>query len=213
MRNYYQSQLDLIDKNIKDMGLMLENEIKNSVLCLTSNDEELINITKQINIDVGKSEKGLESLCLNIILHQQPVAGDFHLVSAVLKMITDMKRIGDIAEDVAELSTQINKSYKSDVMNDIVKMGQLSINMLKNTINSYIQQNTEIARNMCKSDDKVDELFTISKEKIVNIIKIDEDYADEAPDILMMAKYFERLCDHIVNMSEWVLYAFTGNKK
>ncbi|MEE0929851.1 MAG: phosphate signaling complex protein PhoU [Acutalibacteraceae bacterium] len=212
MRDYFQLQIDSIDKSLIEMGLQLESAIDNAILTLTTQDERLLVEAKQIELGVNKMEKELEGLCLNVILRQQPVASDFHLVSAVLKMITDMERIGDIADDVAALSVMIKECRDTDILNDIIGMGRKSVEMLKSGIDSYVSRDVKMAIETCRSDDEVDEMFVSVKQRLIDMIKLEEKGADEAPDLLMIAKYFERLGDHCVNIAEWVVYAFTGNR-
>lgn len=212
MRDYFQLQIDAIDKSLIEMGLQLENAINNAILTLTTQDEKLLVEAKQIELDVNKKEKELEGLCLNLILRQQPVASDFHLISAVLKMITDMERIGDIADDVAALSVMIKECRNSNILNDIISMGRKSVEMLKSGIDAYVSRDVKMAIETCRSDDEVDEMFVSVKQRLIDMIKSEEKGADEAPDLLMIAKYFERLGDHSVNIAEWVVYAFTGNR-
>ncbi|MEE1057368.1 MAG: phosphate signaling complex protein PhoU [Acutalibacteraceae bacterium] len=212
MRDYFQLQIEAIDKSLIEMGLQLENAINNAILTLTTQDEKLLVEAKQIELDINKMEKELEGLCLNVILRQQPVASDFHLVSAVLKMITDMERIGDIADDVAALSVMIKECRNSNILNDIIRMGRKSVEMLKSGIDSYVSRDVKMAIEICRSDDEVDEMFIDVKQRLIDMIKSEENGADEAPDLLMIAKYFERLGDHSVNIAEWVVYAFTGNR-
>lgn len=212
MRDYFQLQIDAIDKSLIEMGLQLENAINNAILTLTTQDEKLLVEAKQIELDVDKMEKDLEGLCLNVILRQQPVASDFHLVSAVLKMITDMERIGDIADDVATLSVMIKECRDTDILNDIISMGRKSVEILKSGIDAYVSRDVKLAIETCRIDDEVDKMFVNVKQCLIDMIKSEEKGADEAPDLLMIAKYFERLGDHSVNIAEWVVYAFTGNR-
>lgn len=212
MRDYFQLQIDDIDKSLIEMGLQLEDAIDNAILTLTVQDEKLLAGARQIELDINKMEKELEGLCLNVILRQQPVASDFHLVSAVLKMITDMERIGDIADDVAALSVMIKECRKSEILNDIISMGRKSVKMLKSGIDAYVSRDVKLAIETCRSDDEIDDMFVSVKQRLINMIKSEEKGADEAPDLLMIAKYFERLGDHSVNIAEWVVYAFTGNR-
>lgn len=212
MRDYYQSQLDSINKNLIDMGLLLEDAIQNSILCLKSADRNIINAASKMELDIERMEKDLEGLCLNVILRQQPVAGDFRFVSSVLKMITDMKRIGNITEDIAMLSAMIKACRNSMYLNDIIAMGKITVQMLKNSIDAYVNRNIESAFIARDADDEVDEYFDSVKEQLIAMIKSDARGAEEAPDLLMIAKYFERLGDHCVNVAEWVIYAFTGRR-
>ena len=212
MRDYFQLQINEIDKSLIEMGLQLEEAIENAILSLTVQDEKLLTGARQIELNINKMEKELEGLCLDVILRQQPVASDFHLVSAILKMITDMERIGDIADDVATLSVMIKECRNSEILSDIIDMGRTSVKMLKNGIDAYVSRDVRLAIETCRSDDEIDDMFIKVKQRLIDMIKSEEKGADEAHDLLMIAKYFERLGDHCVNIAEWVVYAFTGNR-
>lgn len=213
MRDLYMAQLNGINNDVIDMGLVLGNAIENSILCLKDNDVKPVKAAREIELDIDKMEKNIESQCLNVILQQQPVASDFHFVSATLKMITDMERIGDITDDIASLSVMIKVCRGSKVLEDIIEMGKISIEMLKGSIDAYVNRDVKAALNVCKTDDRVDDYFNKVKDQLINMIKADAKGAEEAPDALMIAKYFERLGDHCVNLAEWVIYAFTGKHK
>ena len=212
MRNYYQLQLDEINRKLIEMGLLLENAIENSILAIKQNDKKLLETCEQYEHEINSMEKEIEALCLNVILRQQPVASDFHRVSAVLKMITDMERIGDIAEDITIHSIMLKEGRNSVIADEAVKMGKVAVSMLKSSINSYVSGDVELALNSCREDDIIDNLFATVMKQLVEMIKTDAKGADEAPDLLMIAKYFERMGDHTVNIAEWVVYAFTGKR-
>lgn len=212
MRNYYQLQLDEINRKLIEMGLLLENAIENSILAIKQNDKKLLETCEQYEHEINSMEKEIEALCLNVILRQQPVASDFHRVSAVLKMITDMERIGDIAEDITIHSVMLKESRNSVIADEAVKMGKVAVSMLKSSINAYVSGDVELALNSCREDDIIDNLFATVMKQLVEMIKTDAKGADEAPDLLMIAKYFERMGDHTVNIAEWVVYAFTGKR-
>ncbi|MEE1282880.1 MAG: phosphate signaling complex protein PhoU [Acutalibacteraceae bacterium] len=212
MRNYYQSQLDEINNKLIEMSLLLENAIENSILALKQNNPKLLEIGEEYEHEINSMEKEIEALCLNVILRQQPVASDFHRVSAVLKMITDMERIGDIAEDITIHSVMLKESRSNVIVDEAVKMGRVAVSMLKSSINAYVVGDVELALNSCREDDIIDDLFDTVMKQLVEMIKTDAKGADEAPDLLMIAKYFERMGDHTVNIAEWVVYAFTGRR-
>lgn len=212
MRDYYQAQLNEINQKLIDMSLLLENAIENSILSLKNKNQELLKAGEQYELEINNMEKEIESLCLNVILRQQPVASDFHRVSAVLKMITDMERIGDIADDITIHSVMLRESRNSIIIDEAVKMGRVAVGMLKNSINAYVVGDVELALNACREDDIIDSLFETVMKQLVEMIKTDVKGVDEAPDLLMIAKYFERMGDHTVNIAEWVVYAFTGSR-
>lgn len=212
MRDYYQAQLNEINQKLIDMSLLLESAIENSILSLKNKNQELLKAGEQYELEINNMEKDIESLCLNVILRQQPVASDFHKVSAVLKMITDMERIGDIADDITIHSVMLKESRNSIIIDEAVKMGRVAVAMLKNSINAYVVGDVELALNACREDDIIDSLFDTVMKQLVEMIKTDVKGTDEAPDLLMIAKYFERMGDHTVNIAEWVVYAFTGSR-
>ena len=212
MRNYYQAQLDEINKKLLDMALLLENAIENSISALKENNPKFLEIGNDYEMQINGMEKDIESLCLNVILRQQPVASDFHRVSAVLKMITDMERIGDIAEDITIHSVMLKESRSNVIIDEAVKMGRVAVSMLKSSINAYVVGDVELALNSCREDDIIDSLFDTVMKQLVEMIKTDAKGADEAPDLLMITKYFERMGDHTVNIAEWVVYAYTGTR-
>ena len=212
MRNYYQAQLDEKNKKLLDMALLLENAIENSISALKENNPKFLEIGNDYEMQINGMEKDIESLCLNVILRQQPVASDFHRVSAVLKMITDMERIGDIAEDITIHSVMLKESRSNVIIDEAVKMGRVAVSMLKSSINAYVVGDVELALNSCREDDIIDSLFDTVMKQLVEMIKTDAKGADEAPDLLMITKYFERMGDHTVNIAEWVVYAYTGTR-
>ena len=212
MRNYYQSQLDEINNKLIEMSLLLENAIENSILALKQDNPQLLEIGEEYEHEINSMEKEIEALCLNVILRQQPVASDFHRVSAVLKMITDMERIGDIADDITIHSVMLKESRSNVIVDEAVKMGRVAVSMLKSSINAYVVGDVELALNSCREDDIIDDLFDTVMKQLVEMIKTDAKGAGEAPDLLMIAKYFERMGDHTVNIAEWVVYAFTGRR-
>lgn len=212
MRDYYQAQLNEINQKLIDMSLLLESAIENSILSLKNKNQELLKAGEQYELEINNMEKDIESLCLNVILRQQPVASDFHKVSAVLKMITDMERIGDIADDITIHSVMLKESRNSIIIDEAVKMGRVAVAMLKNSINAYVVGDVELALNACREDDIIDSLFDTVMKQLIEMIKTDVKGTDEAPDLLMIAKYFERMGDHTVNIAEWVVYAFTGSR-
>lgn len=213
MRNYYHAQLKQLNDKLVDMASLLEDAIKNSIKSLTNYDNDIKANASEIEKEIDNLEKELESLCFKLILRQQPVAVDLHIISAGLKMITDMERIGDHADDIVELSAHLNESRKLPIINDIIEMGKKSVNMIRTAIEAYIKRDLETALTVCKADDEVDALFTKIKSEIIEIIKHEKPCAEEAPDLLMISKYFERVGDHSVNIAEWIIYAFTGSHK
>lgn len=213
MRKHYQQQLDELNNQLIEMGLLIEEAIKNALVTLEKNDETALTKTKELEKQINHMEKELESFCLKLIIQQQPVARDLRLISAALKMITDMERIGDQAEDIAMLSIHLKGGRHSEIMENIGIMGEETTKMLKASIQAYTEEDVKLARKVCEWDDVVDDLFNKVKAQIIQLIRKEDEDAEEGPDLLMIAKYLERIGDHTVNLSEWVIYAVTGKHK
>ena len=179
------------------MGGMVENAITAAVNGLVRRDDELNKKAIEADCNIDEMEKQIESRCLRIILQQQPVASDLRRVSAALKMITDMERIGDQAEDMA----------------DIPKMADEAVKMLTGAINAYVYNDEALAKSVIESDDIVDDLFLRVKTELTDMIVKDSSKANSALDLLMIAKYMERIADHATNIAEWVVFSITGVHK
>jgi phosphate transport system protein len=160
-------------------------------------------------------EKEIERLCLKIILRQQPVAGDLRLVSAVMKIITDLERIGDHATDISELAVFMAETGKEYIkkLEHIPMMAEETIYMLNRSIESFVKKDVDMAKRVIAKDDVVDDLFVQIKTELVDLIKKDSNNTDQAVDFIMIAKYFERIGDHAVNIAEWVVFSLTGVHK
>ena len=174
-------------------------------------DSLLIEDTFRKEKEIDSLERDIEQECLKILLMEHPVAGDFREVSAALKMITDLERIGDNARDICEIALQFNGKTYIKRLEHIPKMAKNAIAMVKDSVQSYIDQDLELARGLDKRDDRVDDLFEIVKKDLILLIKLDSSSADDAIMILMIAKYLERIADHAVNIGEWVDYCITGS--
>lgn len=210
MREHYQKQLKKLHIGLLDMGEILEVAIENAVQALKKESEQPLADAKKHEKEINQMENNLENFCLRLIIQQQPVATDLHLISAALKMITDMERIGDHAEDIAILSEHLTAGKNKDIMDNIFLMSEQTSQMLKQSITAYVNEEVSLAKVVWQRDDIVDDLFDKVKKQVINSIKEDSDAAQEAPDLLMIAKYFERIGDHVVNIAEWIIYALTG---
>ncbi len=167
--------------------------------------------------EIDHKERDIESLCLKIIVEQQPVATDFRIVSATLKMITDMERIGDHAEDISEITLYLDTAsgiYKDKkALENISKMADGTIRMVKDSIDAFVSRDIDLAYSVIKHDDIVDDLFDATKLDLVDFMSENKNNATIAIDLLMISKYFERIGDHAVNIAEWVIYTITGEHK
>ncbi len=209
MRNRFDEQLSQLNTELITMGALCEETISGAAKYLIDNDsalkEKVIDTDKQID----RKERDIENLCLRLILHQQPVATDLRLISAALKMISDMERIGDQASDIAEMVKFVNKTNLRENVH-IGDMARATIKMVTDSIDSFVKRDMDIAQNVILHDDTVDNLFLKIKGELISAIKDGTGDAEALIDLLMIAKYFERIGDHAENIAEWVIYSITG---
>jgi phosphate transport system protein len=178
---------------------------------LTERDPDLARDVFEVEELVDRMERDIEQACLKILMMEQPVARDFREVSAVLKMITDLERIGDQARDIAEISMQFGEDRIFKKLVHIPQMSVIVIQMVKDGVQSYINRDVELARSLDKTDDKVDDLFNLVMGELIGYVKKNPDHAEQVVMFIMINKYLERIGDHAVNIGEWVEYAITGN--
>ena len=209
MRNRFDEQLSQLNTELITMVALCEEAISGAAKYLIDNDsalkEKVIDTDKQID----RKERDIENLCLRLILHQQPVATDLRLISAALKMISDMERIGDQASDIAEIVKFVNKTNLRENVH-ICDMARATIKMVTDSIDSFVKRDMDIAQSVILHDDTVDNLFLKIKGELISAIKDGTGDAEALIDLLMIAKYFERIGDHAENIAEWVIYSITG---
>ena len=211
MRNRFDNQLEKLNNELLEMGSMIEQAIEKAISALVNNDVELAKTVIEGDEDIDHQERRIESLCMKLLLQQQPVAKDFRLISSALKMITDMERIGDQAEDIAEIAATAKKKMLKKSKH-IQRMAAATIDMVNKSVEAFIKKDLLIAEEVSHNDDVVDALFEEIVNDLVDIIKKDEG-TSEVLDMLMVAKYFERIGDHAVNIAEWVQFSITGEHK
>ena len=211
IRKKYFVELEEINQKLLLMQKKVISAIQESINALLNKDSLLIEDTFRKEKEIDSLERDIEQECLKILLMEHPVAGDFREVSADLKMITDLERIGDNARDICEIALQFNGKTYIKRLEHIPEMAKNAIAMVKDSVQSYIDQDLELARGLDKRDDRVDDLFEIVKKDLILLIKLDSSSADDAIMILMIAKYLERIADHAVNIGEWVDYCITGS--
>ena len=211
IRKKYFVELEEINQKLLLMQKKVISAIQESINALLNKDSLLIEDTFRKEKEIDSLERDIEQECLKILLMEHPVAGDFREVSAALKMITDLERIGDNARDICEIALQFNGKTYIKRLEHIPEMAKNAIAMVKDSVQSYIDQDLELARGLDKRDDRVDDLFEIVKKDLILLIKLDSSSADDAIMILMIAKYLERIADHAVNIGEWVDYCITGS--
>ena len=211
IRKKYFVELEEINQKLLLMQKKVISAIQESINALLNKDSLLMEDTFRKEKEIDSLERDIEQECLKILLMEHPVAVDFREVSAALEMITDLERIGDNARDICEIALQFNGKTYIKRLEHIPEMAKNAIAMVKDSVQSYIDQDLELARGLDKRDDRVDDLFEIVKKDLILLIKLDSSSADDAIMILMIAKYLERIADHAVNIGEWVDYYITGS--
>ena len=211
MRDRYEEELNNLNNSIINMGKMIEVAIESYVIALMGRDKDAAKEVAGNDDAIDSMERDIEAQCMKLLLQQQPMATDLRLITAALKMITDMERIGDHAVDVADLVLQI-PDFAYNKMNELTQMSSEIITMLHNAVQSYIEKDYNKAKNVIAYDDVIDNLYhTIKKDLVEKIKKTDE--GEQILDYLLIAKYFERIGDHACNIAEWVVFALTGKKE
>ena len=192
------------------MGVLIEDAIENTIDIIVNKNYDKLEDARLIEEKINESEKRIQALCLNLLLLQAPVAGDLRVVSSALKMITDMERIGDQALDIAEMSVYLKNRENIYAMTDIVEMANQASKMVNTAIDAFVRKDLELAKSVAQSDDIIDGLFEDIKRELVEIIHNDKELGLQAIDAMLIAKYLERIGDHAVNISEWVVFSITG---
>ena len=212
MRSRFDEQLKVLNKKMIEMGAECEELIALVAKALLNGDVEGARKAKEQGHEIDQMEREIESICLKLLLQQQPVAKDLRVISAALKMITDMERIGDQAEDIAEIITFLD-GRTGDECHDIRLMAEATIKMVTDSIDAYVKQDLELAKSVSDYDDVVDDAFDRVKQTLIKMISENTADGEYAVDLLMIAKYFERIGDHAVNIAEWVEFSVTGVHK
>jgi len=213
MRNRFEAQLEELNTELIRMGGLIEASISSAVKALIEQDREQAEKAILADIGIDEKEKEIESLCLKLLMQQQPVARDLRLISAALKMITDMERIGDQAADISEIAIYLSDEPYVKKLETIPAMAGATIKMVSDSIDAFVRKDLELADSVIRDDDIVDELFVTVKNDLIALIHRDPDTGGQALDLLMIAKYFERIGDHAVNIAEWVKFSITGEHK
>ena len=213
MRNRFDQQLELLNEQLIRMGELCEVAIGKATTALEEGSMEQAQKVIEADEEIDQAETDIERLCLRLLLQQQPVARDLRQISAALKMITDMERIGDQASDIAEIIITEDKSEAQDIPM-IIKMSEAASKMVRDSVNAYVEKDLDLARKVMENDDVVDELFEEVKTTLINFIAENKGLQGvEAIDLIMVAKYLERIADHATNIAEWVEFSITGIHK
>lgn len=214
MRESFDKQLNQLNILLMNMAALVEQIIAMSVKSLEEQNTELAGQTVEFDTKINDAEREIERLCLKLLLQYQPVfADDLRRVSTALKMITDMERIGDQAADIAQLNITLIAQKKHWELREISQMARGAACMVSQSIDAYVNHDEELACAVIASDDEIDDLFSQIKDKVIEQIAADKSKGEQAVDTVMIAKYFERIGDHAVNVAEWVLFSITGVHK
>lgn len=209
MRKNFDMQLHTLHEELIQMGALCESAISMAVVALLEDNDKLIDDVKNTEVEIDRSEREIESLCMKLLLQQQPVASDLRIISSALKMISDMERIGDQASDIAQITKYVaDNDTKSKI--HIKDMAKATIKMVTESVDSFVSKNLELAYSVIRYDDVVDVLFNEVKKELIGLIAENKANGEFCIDLLMIAKYLERIGDHAVNIAEWVVYSITA---
>lgn len=213
MREYFDIELANLNNQLIGMGTLVESAIKNAVEIIANNSAELLDKAREQEELINTSERKIQNHCIRLLLHQAPVAHDLREVSSALKMITDLERIGDQAIDIAEVSQYIKSRNNVINVTHIDEMASQASKMVTLAIDAFVKKDFDLAKKVGESDDVIDKLFDKVKEETVEIIQRDKALGEQAIDLMMIAKYLERIGDHAVNIAEWVAFSITGSRE
>ena len=213
MRSKFDEQLSELNVEMIEMGRKIVQSISMAIEALSNRDAVLAKKIMDEDTEIDRMQKRIENICFDLLIQQQPVAKDLRNVTAAMKMVTDMERIGDHASDISEMTILMGENSNIEQFNHIKKMAAETMLMLNHSIEAYVEKNKEKANEVIVHDDVVDELFNEAKREIIKLIRDNPREGEEATDLLMVAKYFERIGDHATNIAEWVIYSLKTSEK
>ena len=213
MRNKFDEQLKNLNEEMIQMGTMIEENIQKAIEALVKNDVKMAKEIMEKDAVIDQKQRDIEGICFNLLIQQQPVAKDLRAITAAMKMVTDMERIGDHAADISEITILLSDSEKVSGFDTIIKMASEASVMLIRSIDAFTQKDEVKAKEVIDHDDVVDELFDKVKDELIELIKEDPKRGEQEIDMLMIAKYLERIGDHATNIAEWVIYSLDNKVK
>ncbi len=213
MREYFDKDLVQLNDQLIEMGSIVEQAIKNTLGMITGVRSGSLEQARVYEDSINTIEKTIQNHCIKLLLHQAPVAKDLRCISAVLKMITDLERIGDHAIDIAEIAQYLIEKSSVYDMTHISDMAEQAAEMVTLSIDAFVRKDIELAKKVSRQDDIIDALFEKVKEETVDIVHRNRELGTEAIDLVMIAKYLERIGDHAVNTAEWVAFSITGSRR
>ena len=212
MRTKFDEQLHMLNQEMMHMGSMIEEKIQKAIEALIGQNRSLAKKIMDGDCEVDREQKKIENICFNLLMQQQPVARDLRVISAAMKMVTDMERIGDHAADISEMTVMMSDTpYVAD-LEDIKKMASETVLMLIRSIEAYVEKDMLKAQRVIDHDDIVDDLFHKNKQDLIELIQKNPAVSEQAADMLMVAKYFERIGDHATNLAENIIFALDDKK-
>ena len=212
MRSKFDEQLNLLNQEMLHMGTMIEESIQEAIEAFINQDIEKAHKIMDGDEEIDHEQKKIENICFNLLMQQQPVARDLRVISAAMKMVTDMERIGDHAADISELTVMMASEPYAVDLSDIKKMASETVLMLIQSIEAYVEKDMLKAQSVIDHDDIVDELFNKVKQELIEMIRKNPAVSEQAADMLMVAKYFERIGDHATNLAELIIFALDDKK-
>lgn len=213
MRSRFDEQLSELNNSLIEMGALVERAIAQATKALIEQDKAIAAKVMNSDNEVDEKEKDIERRCLKLLLSQQPVARDLRQISTALKIITDMERIGDQAADISEICVYLADQPYIKELEHIPQMARATVKMVTDSIDAYVRKDMELAESVIKYDDIVDELYLKIKKDLIGIVHEDVNRGEQAFDLMQIAKYYERIGDHAVNIAEWVIFSITDKHK
>ena len=213
MRSKVDEQLKNLNEEMIQMGILIEENIQKAIEALVQSDVELAKVIMEKDAIIDRKQREIESICFQLLIQQQPVAKDLRAITAAMKMVTDMERIGDHAADISEITIMLSDSTRNENYDTIIKMASEASVMLIQSIDAFTEKNENKAKAVIDHDDAVDELFDRVKAELIELIKNDPKRGEQEVDMLMIAKYLERIGDHATNIAEWVIYSLDNKVK
>ncbi len=207
MRKRFDEQLEELNQEMLQMATMVEDSIQKGIEALLRQDVELAQTVMEHDVEIDQKQKEIENICFTLLMQQQPVASDLRVISAALKMVTDMERIGDHASDISEMTLHLAHEPYIKNLDSISKMASETMWMLIQSIEAYVEKDVKKAHGVIVHDDIVDDLFAQTKQELIELIHQNKNNGEQATDLLMVAKYFERIGDHATNLAEWVIFS------
>ncbi len=213
MRRRFDQQLNMLNEELIHMGTMIEEAIQKSIEALLKQDTTLAKQIMDADEEIDRKQKEIENLCFTLLMQQQPVASDLRVISAAMKMVTDMERIGDHAADISEITIMLAKEPYTQNLELIRKMASETVLMLIHSIEAYVEKDMEKAKEVIAHDDVVDDLYVQAKQNLIDLVHKDKSNGEQASDLLLIAKYFERIGDHAKNIAEWEIFSIDKTPK